>query len=165
MHLKAMCDKKSAEIEFASTGDAREIADLSRNSIEQGLSWRYTAAEISKAIACRTKNVVVARRGKRLAGFGIMNYGEEHANLDLLAVKWRYRRNGIGTKIVRWLEDVANTAGIFHHYVQVRKTNTGALRFYAQLGYEVIDIVPKFYQLSETAVILYKDTASDGTAT
>jgi len=85
--------------------------------------------------------------------------------LYLLAVKWLYRRNGIGTKIFRWLEDVANTAGIFHHYVQVRKTITGALKFYAQLGYEVIDIVPKFYQLSETAVILYKDTASDGTAT
>jgi len=143
-------------IEFARPSDAREIAELSREYVEFGLGWRYTPEKITSLLKSNTKNVVVARRGDKLMGFGIMSYSSESANLDLLAVKRRYRRRGVARKIVTWLIEVARSADIHSIYVQVRKLNHGAVRFYTKLGFNKIDELPGYYSGRETAVIFCK---------
>ena len=143
-------------IEFASAADADEIGHLSKKYIEHDLGWHYTPQRIRKLIRSRTKNVVLARSADELAGFGIMTYMEESANLDLLAVKIEFRRQGIGRSIVAWLEEVAHNAGIIYLYVQVRKMNTGAIRFYTQSGYQPIEEKRGYYRGQETAVLMCK---------
>lgn len=149
--------QRSTTIEFASFADAVEIAELSRTYIEYDLEWDYTPAKISELIKNKDKNVVVAREDHQLAGFGVMTYREADANLDLLAVKIRYRYQGIGRQIVQWLEKVALTAGIFNVYVQVRAINTGAIKFYKKLGYQTLTERQGYYRGKETALILSKD--------
>src|SRR5262245_60307167 len=107
-------------IEFARHSDAIEIATMSKNDIEHGLGWKYTPQRIGQLIGDRSKNVVVARVGSKLAGFGIMTYRDDQANLDLLAVKQRFRRMKIGTQLVHWLVAVALTAGASNIFIQVR---------------------------------------------
>ena len=85
-----------------------------------------------------------------------MTYREDSANLDLLATKISYRRQGVGTQVVQWLEKVASTSGAINIFVQVRKTNVAAVRFYQTLNFNVIDEVPGYYQGRETAVIMCK---------
>ena len=150
--MKAAC----AYVEFATNSDAVEIAELSREHIEYDLGWKYKPSRIRESIRDRSKNVVVARVDRRLAGFGIMTYQDEHANLDLLAVNSAYRRRGVGRQIVIWLEKVARTAGIINVFVQVRKTNRGAIRFYEKLGYKTVDVATGYYQRRESAVIMAK---------
>ena len=77
-------------IEFAKVSDVAEIGNLSRKYIEHDLGWKYIPEILKKLIKHRSKNVVVARKGNKLVGFGIMTYHEEQANLDLLAVKLIY---------------------------------------------------------------------------
>ena len=144
-------------IEFAKVSDVTEIGNLSRKYIEHDLGWKYTPKKLKKIIKDRTKNVVVARMGNKLVGFGIMTYHEEQANLDLLAVKMIYRRRGIGKQIVKWLEEVALTAGIFNIFVQARKINNDAIKFYKKLGFEIIDEKSGFYRGQETGVIMSKN--------
>ncbi len=143
-------------IEFATSADAAAIAGLSRRQIEYGLRWRYTPGRIRALIRDRAKNVIVARDGREFAGFGIMSYGQDCANLDLLAVTDSYRRRGVGRRLVAWLEKVALTAGIASVFVQVRASNRNALRFYRQLGFGAVDEARGYYQGRETAVILGK---------
>ena len=143
-------------IEFAKVSDVTEIGNLSRKYIENDLGWKYTPDKLKKLIKDRSKNVVVARKGNKLVGFGIMTYHEEQANLDLLAVKMIYRRRGKGRQILKWLEEVALTAGIFIIFVQVRKINNGAINFYKKLGYEIIDEKSGYYRGQETGVIMSK---------
>jgi len=145
-----------ATVEFATGSDVVEIGNLSRKYIEQDLGWKYTPAKLRELIQNRTKNVVVARKGDTLAGFGIMTYRDDTANLDLLAVKIRYRRSGIGKQIVTWLEEVAVTAGIENIYVQVRKLNHGAIKFYKKLGFHVIEEMNGYYRGQETGVVMCK---------
>ena len=76
---------------------------MSKHEIEYGLGWKSIPEKIAKLIGDSSRNVVVARVGSSLAGFGIMTYYEDQANL-LLAVKRSFRRMRIGTQIVRWLE-------------------------------------------------------------
>lgn len=145
------------KIEFAELADAAEIAMLSRQYIEYDLGWNYTPGKITQLIRHPAKNVVVARDNRQLTGFGIMTYHEEEANLDLLAVRLQYRYQGIGHQIVDWLEKVALTAGLITIYVQVRETNTGAVRFYRRLGYRVVKEQRGYYQGRENAIIMAKD--------
>lgn len=144
-------------IEFASVADVVEIGELSRTYIEYDLGWHYTPEMIARLIQNKTKNVVVAREDNQLVGFGIMTYHDELANLDLLAVKLRYRYHGIGRQIVQWLEKVALTAGIFTISVQVREINTGAIKFYKKLGYKIIDERRGYYNGQENALIMSKE--------
>ena len=143
-------------IEFATISDAAEISELSRIYIEYGLRKKYTPTYIRHLMRSASKNVVVARNNRVLIGFGIMTYSEDCANLDLLAVKNFYRHRGVGTLVVQWLEKVAFTAGIMNIFVQVRKTNIGAIRFYKMLGFQIVEEASGYYQGRETAVIMCK---------
>lgn len=143
-------------IEFARVSDTAEIGVMSKNEIEYGLGWKYTPETIARLIGDNSRNVVVARMGPSMAGFGIMSYGEDQANLDLLAVKRSFRRMGIGTQIVTWLEKVALTAGAFNIFLQVRAKNTGAVEFYRNLGFQVVDEKTGYYRGVETGLIMGK---------
>lgn len=143
-------------LELASYEDVYEIGRLSKVYVEYDLGWKYTPARIKKLIRRRTTNVLVARQDGAMAGFGIMTYSENTANLDLLAVKIEFRLQGVATKLLAWLEAVARDAGITWLYVQVRKINRGAIRFYTQAGFHRIDEVSGYYQRQEAAVIMCK---------
>lgn len=145
---------------FASLSDAIEISAMSRKYIEYNLRQTYSPPRIRDLIRNKSKNVIVARRGRELAGFGIMTYQLESANLDLLAVDKPFRQHGIGMQLVQWLEKVARTAGIANIFVQVRKTNAGAVRFYQRLGFQLVDEVAGYYQGRESAMIMCKSIRS-----
>lgn len=142
---------------FATSSDSIEIGELSKKYIEHDLGWRYTPARLRELLKEQETNVVVARERNGLVGFGIMTYAEQSANLDLLAVKVRYRRRGVGRQIVLWLEEVARTAGLRNVYVQVRKINPGAIEFYSRCGFQIIDEVSRYYGERETGVIMCKN--------
>lgn len=147
-------------IGFATSADVAEIAELSRTLVEYGLGWKYTPARLRRLLQHQSKNVVVARRQAELAGFGIMTYSDSTANLDLLAVKPRYRHRRVGSQIVAWLSKVAADAGIENVFVQVRKLNPGAIAFYQRIGFQIIDEQARYYHGRESAVILCAPTDS-----
>lgn len=143
-------------IEFARFSDVAEISRISRDEVEYGLGWIYTPQRLSKLIRHNSKNVVVARADQNLVGFGIMTYHKDQVNLDLLAVKEKYRRMKMGTQIVLWLEKVAITAGSFNIFVQVREINTGAIAFYEKLGFLKLEKIEGFYEGVENGVVMAK---------
>lgn len=101
--------------------------------------------------------VLAARRLDQLAGFAIMGFGEESAHLNLLAVEPRFRRTGLGRRMVRWLEETAMVAGTFEITLEVRAGNARARRFYRQLGYTEVDVLPGYYDHIEDAVCMTRD--------
>ena len=154
-----------ATVEFATVSDTSEIGALSKKYVEHDLGWKYAPERLRRLLRDESKNVVVARAGNALAGFGIMTYGDDTANLDLLGVKPRYRRRGVGRQIVDWLEGVALTAGVVSVFVQVRKLNHGAIRFYEKLDYRRIEEIRGYYRGKETAVVMGKSIRPMGRAT
>ena len=55
-------------LRLATRADAPAIATLSRDRIEWGLGWRWTAARVLRSIGERSTNVVVAGDGERVLG-------------------------------------------------------------------------------------------------
>lgn len=150
-----MLDEK-ALIKLASYADATAIAMLSRDDIEFGLGWKWTPNRVKSAIRDPDVNVAVAKDREVIAGFGIMRYGYDNANLELLAVQRKYRRRGMGIRIVAWLELVAFNAGIYKVTVQLRERNKVAKAFYSKNGFSVVDRVPGYYKYKEAGLIMLK---------
>lgn len=153
-------------IELATSADARVIADLSRDAIEQGLGWSWTAPRVLKALRDDATNVIVARtstkaRDPEVAGFAIMKYGDDNAHIVLFAVSETHRRCGIGTALLRWLETSARTAGINTIQLEARATNREARSFYQQLGFNEIGVRVSYYRGVEDAVRFAKGLLSD----
>jgi ribosomal-protein-alanine N-acetyltransferase len=139
-------------LELARVADAPIIATMSRALIEVGLRWSWTPQRVAREIRDRGTNVLVARADARIAAFAIMRYGETHAHLNLFAVDPRYRRRGLGRRMMEWLEASAVVAGIGEIGLEVRASNRGARRFYRALGYVEIGLLQGYYCGVEAAV-------------
>ena len=145
-----------ASIRLASCSDAVNIAGLSRDQIEQGLGWSWTRERVERAIRNPDTNVAVVRDARAMLAFGIMSYRDETAHLLLFAVRQSHQRLGIGSVLLRWLEDVAREAGIQKIHVECRRTNSGARNFYGENGYHEQVISPGYYAGVEDAIRLEK---------
>jgi ribosomal protein S18 acetylase RimI-like enzyme len=146
-------------IGLASRSDDVEIATMSRDLVETGLAWSWTPNRVAASIRSSTSMVAVARESDRVAGFGIMRYGDDEAHLDLLAVSCRHRREGIGRRLVEWLEKPALVAGISAVFLEVRGSNHGAQAFYARLGYRQVAQIAGYYQGRESAIRMGRELA------
>lgn len=145
------------EIRLARRRDASEIGIMSRNLIEQGLGWSWTPERITRHIREPESVVLVAQAGERLAGFAIMRFAEEHAHLDLLAVRPEMRRLGMGRRLLDWLNESALVAGISLVYLEVRADNREARDFYQRLGFKNFKQIPGYYSGRETAICMARD--------
>ena len=150
---------------LARIADAEVIAALSREQIEHGLPWRWTAERIRRSIRHAGTNVAVAEQGDDLCGFGIMQYGDEEAHLLLFAVAPAWRRQGVGAALLGWLEDVARTAGIQRVLLECRRENGGGRNFYGALGYEERVIVRRMYEGVEDGIRFEKTLIPSSPAT
>jgi ribosomal-protein-alanine N-acetyltransferase len=150
-------------LRLATGDDAPAIALMSRDLIERGLGWSWTRSRVARSIAHRETSTVVACEGRELVAFAIMNFGDEHGHLSLLAVQPAQQRRGIGRALVEWLEDSASVAGLTGIHLEVRATNLDARRFYRCLGFQELALLPRYYKGVESAVWMARDQRSPAT--
>ncbi|HEY1900519.1 MAG TPA: GNAT family N-acetyltransferase [Steroidobacteraceae bacterium] len=147
--------------ELASPRDAVSIAALSRRLIETGLPPAWRADRVLCHIK-RTDSVVLTARlphpfAQPLAAFAIMQFGDDHAHLNLLAVDTPYQRRGLGRHLMNWLHDSALVAGTFVLGLELRANNARARRFYEALGYQAGAVMRGYYQGLEDALAMSCD--------
>jgi ribosomal protein S18 acetylase RimI-like enzyme len=163
---------------LARANDAREIAEMSRDMVEQGLAWSWTPARVQHFITGSESSVVIARRDRNglhardrspngirpfiddrygasrqgIDAFAIMQFGDETAHLNLIAVAPEHRRQGLGRLLMEWLTATAIEAGIFRIDLELRVQNHAARVFYERLGFDSLGTVEGYYQGSEAAL-------------
>jgi ribosomal protein S18 acetylase RimI-like enzyme len=150
-----------ATLGLARPADAREIAEMSRDLIEQGLTWSWTPARVQHFIVGPESSVVVARRERHIAAFAIMHFGDEVAHLNLLAVAPEHRRQGLGRQLMSWLTTTAIEAGVFRINLELRTNNEAARTFYENLGFDQLGIVQGYYQGREPAMRMSRRLAKN----
>lgn len=163
-------EKTAVTIRLAEPGDARAIAEMSRDFIESGLGWRYDMEHIQRAmrrretvvLAASERQTYVARDRPSLSGFSIMDFGDERAHLVLLAVQPVQRRRGIGRRMVEWLLESALTAGMASVHLELRADNEAARRFYRALGFSETVLMPKYYNGREAAMRMIRVLRAPG---
>jgi ribosomal protein S18 acetylase RimI-like enzyme len=144
-------------IRLARPTDASSIARMSRDYVERGLGWSWTATRVLRHIRDRHTNVAVIQQGGNMLAFGIMHYEDETAHLLLLAVHPSRRRRGMAAAVLAWLEAVARTAGIAKVRVETRVGAEAARAFYRSRGYFELERVSGYYRGVEDALRLEKN--------
>lgn len=113
-----------------------------------------------EALAYYPSTCFVVEDGGCIAGFiaaGIENTGvERYGHIMNLAVSPKYRHRGIGSMLVRHVEQVCMLEGATAVSLEVRETNTGARSFYHRLGYRQVLMVAEYYSDGETAAVMMK---------
>jgi [ribosomal protein S18]-alanine N-acetyltransferase len=149
-----MCGMSAAalNIRLARAHDARAVAAMSRDLIETGLGWKYDAPKIAGLIAEPEVLSLVACDRLGLAGFAIMQFGDERAHLLLLAVRPRCQRQGVARRLMQWLFASARVAGIAELSLELRAGNEAARAFYRALGFADAGLVSGYYRERESAI-------------
>ena len=148
---------RSFEVRLATQRDVPQIAVMSRELIEFGLGWSWTGSRVRHSLMDRDSNVAIAHDAGRLIGFSITKCRADEAHILLLAVDRGARRKGVGSALIKWIEQTALIAGIGVIYLEARQNNTGARAFYSALGYKEFKVDPGRYRGLENGVRLGKD--------
>ncbi len=148
---------RNLTLKLAAPADIGVIAVMSRELIETGLPWTWTPERVARNLSQPDTLVLTARDAATLAGFSIMQFGEERAHLSLLAVRPDYQRQGIARRMLDWLTASALTAGIASIHLELREINLGARRFYLSQGFAETARISGYYRGVETAVRMLRD--------
>lgn len=143
-------------VRLAAESHSTQIAEMSRDYIEHGLGWNWTRSRISQSLRDKDVNVAVVVADDNVLAFGTMRYGERHAHLELLAVRPQYRRKGLASAIITWLESVAQLSGAERILVECRRNNDAARSLYLEHAYHERLIELAMYRQSEDGIMLEK---------
>jgi [ribosomal protein S18]-alanine N-acetyltransferase len=150
------------QLRLAQRQDAQAIAQMSRDLIESGLGWTYDAPRVARLIAHAETLTLVACDRLGLAGFAILQFGDERAHLMLLAVQSRCQRRGVARSLLNWLLDSARTAGTAELSLELRAGNASARAFYRAMGFSDAGLLPAYYRNREPALRMRRVLRSGG---
>jgi ribosomal-protein-alanine N-acetyltransferase len=88
----------------------------------------------------------VAMSGARLIGYGVMSVGAGEAHILNLCIDVAYRCQGNGRRMLDYLLDRGAAAGMSEAFLEVRPSNTAAIRLYLSLGFDQVGMRRGYYQ-------------------
>ena len=145
------------DIVLAKPQHATHLADMSKRLIERGLPWHcWTSKRMVKAIKRDDNVTIICCRGRDVLGFAAMQFGDEQAHLNLLAVEPPEQRAGHASTMLKWLEESCLVAGIRSVNLECRLSNREAIVFYQKRGFVRGEEIRHYYCGSETALRMHK---------
>jgi len=88
----------------------------------------------------------VAAVGRQLAGYGVMSAGAGEAHILNLCVAEAFRCHGLGRRLLTLLVERAAALGMKEAFLEVRPSNTAAIRLYQAHGFEQVGMRRGYYQ-------------------
>jgi ribosomal protein S18 acetylase RimI-like enzyme len=95
--------------------------------------------DIKRKLGVQRELFLVATSGSMLVGTAMAGYDGHRGWVHYLAVHPDHRKHGIGTALMRSVEERLTRMGCPKLNLQVRAINQGVLPFYERLGYRVED--------------------------
>ena len=145
-------------IDLMNNTDLPEVLDIERESFPspwmEGMFTKELSSTHSVCLAVRVnveeKSVVVA--------YIIFWLVADEVHLHNLAVKKEYRRQGLAFNLMEAMAEIAGKNEIKEQTLEVRKSNTEAIKLYEKCGFVVKGIRPLYYaDTHEDALIMWAD--------
>ncbi len=130
--------------------DSRELLEMEESIFNEPNPLLYAMIE-SRPM----EGFIVAEEQGEIVGYLLGTLLMDEARLLLIAVKDKYRRQGIGSKLVKeYVESVSGRANMIR--LEVRTSNLAAQTFYFKLGFRFIGMVNNYYRNGDNAYIMVK---------
>jgi ribosomal-protein-alanine N-acetyltransferase len=116
-------------------------------------------SELDQAAAGR-RHYVVARRGRRVVGYGGVMFTDERlsdgeAHVTNVAVDPTAWRSGVGRTLMLALVREARRRGCTSMSLEVRVTNEAAQALYRQFGFVPAGIRQRYYENTDDAIVMW----------
>ena len=135
--------------------DVKNVDDVI--SIQNNLNIHILSKEnILNDINNSNFKCIVAVYDKEIIGYISFSYIFD-IEIESVLVKSSYQRQGIGTLLLNYIFKFAKENKISNVFLEVRKSNIGAISLYRKLGFSNISIRKKYYENAEDALILKKE--------
>jgi len=136
-----------------------ELSDLERIHQIERSSFKYPWAKgdfIYHYLASR-EGFLVAALDSTIVGFIIVAITlQGRGHILNLAVDPKYRHLGVGRALVEFAVGKLKNEGVQSVWLEVRISNTGARKFYKELGFREVRILKNYY-LTEDAIVMAKE--------
>jgi ribosomal protein S18 acetylase RimI-like enzyme len=117
--------------------DESAVIDLWNEVLPDAAPHNDPATAIRKKLAVERDLFFVALSDGAVVGTVMGGYDGHRGWVYAVAVQPPFRRRGIGTALIRRLEDTLLERGCLKVNLQVRASNAGVVAFYERLGYSV----------------------------
>jgi len=81
-----------------------------------------------------------------IIGYGVMSVGAGEAHILNLCIMELYRCRGVGKRLLTYLIERGTAAGMSEAFLEVRPSNTSAIRLYQSVGFEQVGMRRGYYQ-------------------
>ena len=122
-------------------GDVLEVVAIERAAYQFPWSEGIFRDCLRVGYVCRAVTV-----GEELVGYGVMSVGAGEAHILNLCIAEGHRCCGLGRLLLRSLLECAGAAGAGEAFLEVRPSNTSAIRLYLAMGFEQVGMRRGYYQ-------------------
>ncbi len=109
------------------------------------------------AYLIRYATTLVALDDSRIAGFIIGYASGETGFIYTLDVHPEYRRKGVGSMLIRALEEILRSQGTRRIRLEAAVKNSAALELYRKAGYREKELLRNYYGRGKNAVRMWKE--------
>lgn len=100
---------------------------------------------------------VLAEDGGEIAGYGGITLAADSADIDNVAVTEAFRRSGVAAAIMAELENEARKAGVKKMFLEVRVSNSAAMKLYLKRGFAGAYARTRYYSDGEDCLVMCKN--------
>ena len=132
--------------------DVADVVAIERSSYQFPWSEGIFRDCLRVGYVCR-----VVTLSRQLVAYGVMSFGAGEAHILNLCVEQAHRCRGVGRQLLGSLVERASAARMSEAFLEVRPSNTAAIRLYLALGFEQVGMRRGYYQAAggrEDAAVL-----------
>ena len=122
-------------------GDVADVVAIERSSYQFPWSEGIFRDCLRVGYVCRVMSV-----SRQVMAYGVMSIGAGEAHILNLCVSEPYRCRGVGKRMLTSLVERATLAGMAEAFLEVRPSNTAAIRLYLSMGFAQVGTRRGYYQ-------------------
>ncbi len=147
--MKAASQMLQYKIRNATVGDLSQVYEIE----EASFTNPYPMSLISQLLDDYPESFLVAiDEGERIVGYCVSTRDGRSLHLVSIAVRPEYRREGIGSGLMRRLLEHTFSTGVEDIVLEVKLENTAALTLYRKFGFESRAVIDNYYSNREPAL-------------
>ena len=99
-----------------------------------------------EALSRKDTIFLIAEAEGEVIGYGGMYCAADEGEITNVAIEEKFRKNGIGRKLLKELLEESEKEGIRQVFLEVRVSNESALCLYQSMGFEIAGVRKNFYR-------------------
>lgn len=144
---------RKLQIERMKVEHLDEVVKIENESFRYPWSRDAFAWEVNSQITLP----VVGKVDGKVVGYLVIWMAYDEMHLGNIAVAKRWRRKGIGEKLMKWLIEEAKRRNVVRLTLEVRATNYPAISLYKKFGFKEVAVRKRYYPEGEDALVMLLD--------